>query len=435
MRVNLQTQVNSAAIRRETDADGREHVVLPSYTLPANVVMNGGMYPSQEIDAHYAKIEGTLAPLGHPMVNGQFVSAFSPEGINRAHIGAWNRNVKKVGNRVYAEKWVDVEVAQRTEGGRRLMERVEAIERGEAAEPIHTSIALLLEKRPAPKGMAYNWVAKIHDIDHDAILLDQPGAATPEQGVGLFVNTADAVPVPTVNAGALTGESYRDKERLLQDAAQARWTQPTGGDNQYVWVSDFTDSEVVIIRNGGLAERYTYERDGNQITFGDEGVPVSRKETWVEKGKAVMTNALRAIGFFNNQASPENSEGADMPITAEERAAIVADLKEAITPIIKANMAEAIQPVADQVKALETNQKAIGDAVTANARAAEASMRAAVEAKFGKTVAEALTGNALKEMFDKCGQTEGLNVNGKQDTENQFAPPAATDYFGQPAKV
>ncbi len=34
MQVNITTQVNSANIRRET-YNGREHLVLPSYTLPA----------------------------------------------------------------------------------------------------------------------------------------------------------------------------------------------------------------------------------------------------------------------------------------------------------------------------------------------------------------------------------------------------------------
>ncbi|WP_216355727.1 hypothetical protein [Alcaligenes faecalis] len=120
MQVNVTTQVNSQQIRKVMH-NNREHWVLPSYTLPANVVMNGGLYPASEIDAHYQGLEGTLAPLGHPQVDGQFVSAFSPEGINVGHVGAFNRNVKKSGNRVYLEKWVDVDVAQRTEEGRALL--------------------------------------------------------------------------------------------------------------------------------------------------------------------------------------------------------------------------------------------------------------------------------------------------------------------------
>jgi len=76
MQVNITTKVNSQSIRRETH-NGREHLVLPSYTLPANVVMNGGLYTEDEINAHYQGLEGTLAPLGHPQVKQ------SKAGLNR----------------------------------------------------------------------------------------------------------------------------------------------------------------------------------------------------------------------------------------------------------------------------------------------------------------------------------------------------------------
>lgn len=58
MQVNVTSKVNSKAIRREQH-NGREHWVVPSYTLPANVVMNGGLYPASEIDQHYS------GPRGH----------------------------------------------------------------------------------------------------------------------------------------------------------------------------------------------------------------------------------------------------------------------------------------------------------------------------------------------------------------------------------
>src|SRR5690606_34124401 len=139
-------------------------------------------YTREQIEANYQSLEGALAPLGHPVVNGQFVSAFSPEGINVGHVGAWNRNVRIEGNRVYVEKWIDTEVAQRTENGRQLLDRLEALEKGEG-EPIHTSVAAFVE-RLAPNAsqsqQGIEWVANIDRFDHDAILLDVPGAATPE---------------------------------------------------------------------------------------------------------------------------------------------------------------------------------------------------------------------------------------------------------------
>ncbi|TRM53219.1 hypothetical protein YH64_008955 [Achromobacter sp. LC458] len=387
MQVNIRTQVNSKSIRREQH-NGREHIVIPSYTMPFDVVMNGGLYPKDQIVANYKKLEGTLAPLGHPTVNGAFVSAFSPEGINLGHIGAWNRNTKLVGNRVYTEKWIDVEVAQNTDGGRRVIERVEQLEKGEG-EPVHTSVAVFLEREPAVNADGYEWTAKIHGIDHDAILLDEPGAATPEQGVGLMVNADQAKPLH-VNAGALVGESFRERENRIQAAAKTRFAP---GAEDYVWVADFTDTQVVLVRNGGVAEVYGYAIEGGKIVFDDVGSPVVRQESWV----ATVVNSVKRI--FNHQARPDNTLEGNMPLTAEEKAELTTDISKAVA----ANVAEQLKPLTAKVEGLETNQKSLSDALTANAKAEEAEKKKAVAAAHGDIVANALHGEPLDAMFKALG--------------------------------
>ena len=408
VQVNITTQVNSKSIRREQH-NGREHLVLPSYTLPANVVMNGGLYTSEQIDKHYAGLEGTLAPLGHPTVNGAFVSAFSPEGINVGHVGAWNRNVKKSGNRIYLEKWVDVEFARNAKGGAELIERVEAIERGEDVPPIHTSVAAFLNRlQPNEEQTATGaeWVAEIVSMDHDAILLHEVGAATPEQGVGLMVNADKAKPI-TANAGVLEGESYRDKERRIEQAAKARFAV---ADEEWVWVADFTDSQVVVVRNGGNAEVYGYKVESGRIVFDDAGTAVERRESWVAKLPTV-NGLLKLLGFSTNQARPDPSKEGDMPLSAEEKA----DLVKSIGDVVSTNMAAQIKPLAEKVDALEANHKTVIDTITANAKAAEADKRTAVEAKFGKVIADSLTGNALEEAFKQCGSAAPLGANSAQN--------------------
>ncbi len=150
IQIHVNTKVNSQTIRREI-YNGREHVVIPSYTLPANVIMNREFYPEAEITANYQSMEGTIAPLGHPTVDGRNVSAFSPEGLCTNFIGAWNRNVSLKGNRVYSEKWVDVERAMQSPGGQRLMERISSLESGDSSEPIWSSVAVYREQIPAPE--------------------------------------------------------------------------------------------------------------------------------------------------------------------------------------------------------------------------------------------------------------------------------------------
>lgn len=418
IQVNITTRVNSQSIRRET-YNGRDHLVLPSYTLPANVVMNGGLYSASEIDAHYKGLEGTLAPLGHPQVNGQFVSAFSPEGINAGHIGAWNRNVKKSGNRIYLEKWVDVARAEESEGGRELLERVEAIERGDEVPPIHTSVAAFLdqlEPNEQQRATGVEWVAKIHSMDHDAILLHEVGAATPEQGVGLMVNADMAQPLKA-NSGALVGESYREREQRLDRAAKAKFAP---GSDEYAWIADFTDSQAVVIRNGGKAEVYGYSTEGGEITFDDTGTAVQRQESWV----AVVANKFKSLFTPQEQPATNHQTEGDMPLTKEELEQIGSMIGQAVAT----NTEKALKPLTDKVDALQVNQDKLSEALTANSRAEEKTKRDAVAKVHGEIVANALAGEALDAMYKSLGEAAALGTNAGQQHKETGAP-AADEHF------
>lgn len=419
IQVNVTTKVNNKTIRKET-YNGREHWVLSSYTLPANVIMNGGLYTPEQIDRHYEGIEGTLAPLGHPVMDGQFISAFSAEGINQGHVGAWNRNVKKSGNRVHVEKWIDIEVANQSEKGQELIERIEAIERGDDVLPIHTSIAVFLEQlEPSEeqKAMGAEWVADIKSVDHDAILLHEVGAATPEQGVGMMVNSDSAQPV-SANKGRLVGESFRDREQKLQRAANDKFATD---DNEYVWIADFTDSQAVIIENGGDAKIYDYTQESGKIVFSDVGTPVMREESWV----TVVANKVKSI-FKPQDKLATNKEG-DMPLTAEEKQELLGEFKS-IGEGIAANMAEQIKTVAESVNELKANTESKFKVLTANHDAEELRKREVVKAKFGEVVANSLQGDALEDMFKQCGESANLGAN-SASTPTQTGAPSADEYF------
>ena len=192
VRVNVSTLVNASKIRREK-RDGRDVIIVPSATLPDNVVMNGIRYPAAVIAASYKSLEGTLAPLGHPKIGNTFVSAKSPEGLARSYAGAHNENVRQEGGRVFLDKVIDVEVANQLATGKAIMAAIAD------EKPIHTSTGLLATLKPlenAEDGAKFE--AETMLFDHDCILLSEPGAATPEQGVGLFVNT-DGEEIEVIN--------------------------------------------------------------------------------------------------------------------------------------------------------------------------------------------------------------------------------------------
>jgi hypothetical protein len=162
---------------------GRKVKVVSAATLPDNIVMNRLMYPADEIEKSYRSLERTNAPYGHPMVNGKFISAHDPEGINIGHIGAWNENVRRENGRVFMDKVIDVEVANTTDRGRAVLAALDI------GDPIHTSTGLFCNVEEA-KTDEYDGIARDIMFDHDAILLNEEGAATPDQGVGVYVNSS-----------------------------------------------------------------------------------------------------------------------------------------------------------------------------------------------------------------------------------------------------
>src|SRR5690606_23568032 len=91
----------------------------------------------------------------------------------------------------------------------------------EAGDPIHTSTGILMQLEPVANNAKYGKVARNMVFDHDAILLGEEGAATPEQGVGMLVNSAgQEEEIPVINS-TLADEAERDMNWALDSLARA----------------------------------------------------------------------------------------------------------------------------------------------------------------------------------------------------------------------
>lgn len=212
-RVNVRSVANTKAVKKEM-RNGRSVVIVPSATLPDDVVMNNVRYPADEIARSFGTLEDTPAPLGHPSLpDGAWLSASQPEGINRSWIGAWNENVRQENGVVLLDKVIDVEVANRSDGGRAVLAAIDA------GEPIHTSTGVYAVFKNAEEDDDAELVATNIVFDHDAILLNEEGAATPEQGVGMLVNRKTPN-IPVVNSQVEWAEEQLSwaAEHLLDSA-------------------------------------------------------------------------------------------------------------------------------------------------------------------------------------------------------------------------
>lgn len=417
---HLYMRVNSEEIRMEVH-NGRDHWVIPSYTLPDNVVMNGGLYTRDQIDKHYMQLNGTLAPLGHPKIDGKHVSAFSPEAIHANHVGAFNRNVERRGNRIYMEKWLDVNYAKQSEGGRRVLEAIEQ------KKPIHTSVAVYAVRELTPNAAGYQWKANILAMDHDAILLDEPGAATPADGVGLFVNVADAKEL-TVNAGVLSSDSYGARMKLLSESAADHFQSK----DWRAWVEDF-DTVHAIVHVDNDTHMYSYAIVDGAVVWGTDGKKVESKQTWYESNPVVnwlikKINVNSVGDLFIKPQKPVETD--DMPFSDEDKAAIKAMLSDHATAI-QANTDAKIQSLTEALTVLQANNADILARVSENKNKEETEMRKVVSEKLGEVVANALKDDALVEAFKKLQPEGQVIVNGKVTDNTVPSIPDPKTYFPQ----
>lgn len=304
VRVNVKAFANTKAVRHEK-RNGRDVMIVPSATLPDDIIMNGIKYPADEIEASYASLNRTPAPYGHPMIGDLFVSARDPEGINIGYIGAWNENAERRDGRVFVDKVIDVEVANRTEKGKAV---IDAINKG---EPVHTSTGLWCDLDEVGDDKC-RFVARNIEFDHDAILLDEEGAATPAQGVGMMVNSGGGSTEVTVYNSRL-----QDAERELE------------------WAAEWAAQAVEKMERAPMIERIA--------TAIKEAITGSTRTTPANEGDADMADGKQLNDLSAKVNAIEESLG---------------NIAETITNAVT----DAVKPIKDHVDQIEANQKAADEA-------------------------------------------------------------------------
>jgi hypothetical protein len=347
VRVNVTTSTNAASIRREK-RNGRDVVIVPSATLPDNVVMNKIKYVPDEIEKGFMTLNGTLAPFGHPKVNGDFVSASDPAGLAVGYIGAHNENVRRENGRVLIDKVIDVEVANQSPNGKAVMA---AINEG---KPVHTSTGLLCSL-DAPDGDDHDHIARNMYFDHDAILLNEAGAATPDQGVGMMVNAAGEK-LDVINS---TLEQQADEEvgyaamRLAQALERKERASETSG-----FLAKILDAIGIGRATPQTNESEDTMADENQNADLSKRVDALSEE--MGKMPETIANAVTAAlkPVLDAQAEiTANAKAKDDAELAEHRTAIVKAniMDEAAAGELTLNAARALAPKAKAGKAANLN--------------------------------------------------------------------------------
>ncbi|MBZ1664840.1 DUF2213 domain-containing protein [Klebsiella pneumoniae] len=382
-RVNVLTVVNSASNITTETIDGKPHIVVRGITpVVDDIVMNRKLYPAAEIEKAYNTLERNPMPLGHPKVDGKHVSARDVRAVNEYHVGAWLQNVSHEDGKVTGDMYVNRQYAESSEKGKRLINRLDEMISGTNSEPIHISTGLLYSGIAAngeSKGKKYNEIATNMMFDHVAVLLDEPGAGTPAEGVGIFVNAE--------------------------------------GDELEIEVVNLADADVPDPQDASFKTFF------NQLkAFFSANSDSTQKET--DPMKELIVNALKANGKEVEGKTDAELMDAYNQMKAEEVTA-KKNGDEEIDPTTgvpkKTEQAANNEEMPAWAKALTDQVLALNSKINANSESEKSNMRAAVKAKFGMTdiAVNALDGEPLKELFAQCQTSTGLNGAFRQATNTQ----------------
>lgn len=376
--------INASNISTTTINGAEHYVIRGAVPIVDDIVMNSVLYPAEEINNSYATMERKLMPLSHPKVDGNYISANDPRAVNEYHVGAWAQNVSKAGDKVVMDVYVNKAVADSKPGGKRLIQRLDDMIAGNNAEPIHVSTGLMLNKEQKSgesRGKKHTSIARNMQFDHIAILLDEPGAGTPKEGVGMFVN-AD-------------------------------------GDIQEIETVNLADSEIPDQQDPALKQFF------NQfMAFFSANTKHVKEEA--NPMKELITNALKAKGKeVEGKTEAELMDAYNQMVAEDAKAKTDADEKakkdkeeadkKAKDTTTNSEQAPAwFKPFADDLAAVKSG-------LTANADTERKQMREVVKVKFGMTdiAVNALEGEPLKELFAQCQTSTGLSGAYRQTNSSQ----------------
>lgn len=317
-RVNILTTVNAANVSKS----GGRYTVKDVVHAIDGIVLNQRLYTGDELVKSVAGLEGRPAPAGHPKDSkGRHISATNGEALGMAWIGAWCTNSRYEGGRAVCDIIINEAQAKALPAGAKVLERLDAAISGANTEPIGVSSGLLLQEVAAngeSRGKKYRSIATNMQFDHLAILLDEKPAATPEEGVGMFLNAAGAEePIESATLD-LSPEDKRFTglrgwiRKLLGNTSDLSFDQITDGlralipedawprevfDRYFVWADYKTDKlyrqDYSIASDGSLALTSEPVEVRREVTY----EPVSNQQERADAVKDKILAALNAAGI------------------------------------------------------------------------------------------------------------------------------------------
>jgi len=282
-----------AAKPKRVIRNGREYYLVCATSIVPGVLPGSQgplFYPHNEIKRNYRDWNRIPVTLNHPFRNGIYVSATDPIVIDKQGIGEIYET--EVNGKLKHNLLIDIEKANRLD--KRI---VQNIERG---IPIELSTGLYTDNIPAPMGAHYNGktyshIARNYRPDHIAILPDQVGACSLQDGCGVLVNKK------MITDNTRVSNMGEDKLSILSKVVNwltGNEEQPRHENGQYLHKGGRAGSKQV---QSAAEEGYTY--------YGAECVdPVEEQTELVEEDESLENPAGDGRGLATPRKEPYEDE-------------------------------------------------------------------------------------------------------------------------------
>lgn len=172
IKINSRIKVNEKEDNKIEVFNGSEYLVLPVVMIVEGV-LNGGLYPLDEIKKSVDAWNGRPATMDHPrLASGVPITANTPETLEAVQLGIVF-GAKISGNSLVGEAWI-------------LADKYD-----EVKDITEVSTGLFVDHEEATgeyNGKSYDYIARNFNPDHLALLPDKTGSCSNEDGCGIQIN-------------------------------------------------------------------------------------------------------------------------------------------------------------------------------------------------------------------------------------------------------
>lgn len=287
------------------EKDGVEYIVAP-VTMIVEGVLNNAYYPREEMAKNVDQWNGKPLPIGHPVNEfGVHVMANTPENVAKYSVGqVWNtRYVEENGvAKLVAEAWINIERAE--ELSPELIERLQNNERIEVSTGLFTDA--IIEEGTFNK-QKYEFVVFNFRPDHLAILLDEVGACSNNDGCGLSLNSTSKFKLNIMRATNKVKNFFNANEasfRERRNSAEAQLLRSVDlPKDKYLGVREvFMDKVVFGVWGNGQEDLYQLSytmNESDDVVFEGQPVRVKEKREFVSVETEPFSIVLNSEGSKN----------------------------------------------------------------------------------------------------------------------------------------